>query len=102
MPNPTTDAIYKAQTAHYQTFTPAERRILKALRNSRKFCVSAVALELHIATNTAQYHVDKIKQKTGFDPQTYDGLGACLEIMEQEELGRENLIDLPGRKPVNE
>ncbi len=84
MSKPNADAVYKAETAHYLTFTPAERRILQALRRSRKLCLEAVARELYTARNTVQYHVDKIKDKTGQDPQTFDGLRACLEIMEGE------------------
>lgn len=87
MPKPSAYAVYKAATARYLTFTPAERRILRALRHSRKLCVEAVARELYTARNTVQYHIDKIKGKTGLDPQTFDGLRACLEIMEGEGHG---------------
>lgn len=84
MSKPGADALYKAETARYVTFTPTERKVLQSIRRSRKLCLAEAARELFMARGTVQYYIDRIKRKTGLDPQTYDGLRACLERMEGE------------------
>ena len=39
---------------------------------------------IYMSRNTVLYHVDKMKRMTGHDPRTFEGLAACLKMMEEE------------------
>lgn len=72
-----------APAAQYP-FTKREREILQALRHVKSMSLEAVARNLYMSRNTVLYHVDKMKRMTGHDPRTFEGLAACLKMMEEE------------------
>lgn len=73
----------QAPAAQYP-FTKREREILQALRHVKSMSLEAVARNLYMSRNTVLYHVDKLKRMTGHDPRTFEGLAACLKMMEEE------------------
>lgn len=75
--------VAQAPAAQYP-FTKREREILQALRHVKSMSLEAVARNLYMSRNTVLYHVDKMKRMTGHDPRTFEGLAACLKMMEEE------------------
>lgn len=64
--------------------TPDEIRILQALANNR-LRVRAAAREIPASHVYVRYNIDKIKAKTGLDPQDFNGLRQLLAMAKEED-----------------
>ena len=57
-----------------------KREIIQSLAEN-SLCVTLVAKKLYIHRNTALYHLNQIKKKTGLDPLNFYDLIKLLELV---------------------